>query len=276
MELLVSENAKLLAENIALREEVERLRALIPDEEPMEEDLVLTSDEEEEEEKAEEVFVDVGEVKEVRPRICPLEIARVKAGLTKVWDDKQCVDGLYKQFVSFWDITTKQLSGERKERYTEAWQRRKYGEFYQYCPGVKRFSKAVGYSRKFHLNAKEKEMSKKIMDSRRANPNKYTTTDDIRALAKKEGYTITKSQEKTLQHWDKSDWRFEKLMEQKVIYAYEYVIHYTKGGGMRVMMEKTYSASRTRAWVDKDAEGVKRGEQLNDYCRGNIILRKKK
>lgn len=279
---------QLLAENIALRAEVERLRALIPDEDPMDEDFVLTSDEEEEEEE----FSDVSETEEdTRPRICPLEIASVKAGLTKVWADEQRCGALFdcdadedrkkrlRRCVTmpFWDITTKQLAGERKMRYHENWQRRQYGEFYQYVPGVSQFRKEWGYSRKFHLTAKEKEASVKMMEHRRANPKKYTTTDDIRALAKAEGYTITKSQEKTLQHWDTSDWGFEKLMEKKIIYAYEYVIHYTKGGGMRVISEQTYSASRTRAVAVKDkAVGVKRGEQHNDYCRGNIILRKKK
>ena len=276
---------QLLVENLAHKAEVERLRALIPDEDPMEEDFVLTSDEEEEEEE----FSDVSETEDTRPRICPLEIARVKAGLTKVWCDEQRCGALLdcdmeedrrkrlsgSVLTTFWDITTKQLSGERKMRYHENRQRRQYGEFYQYVPGVSQFRKEWGYSRKYHLNAKEKEASVKIMDSRRANPKKYTTTADIRALAKAEGYTITKSQEKTLQQWDTSDWGFEKLMKRKSIYAYEYVIHYTKGGGMRVISEQTYSASRTRAIADK-AEGVKRGQQSDDYCRGNIILRKKK
>ena len=275
-------NSKLMHENIALKKEiadlkkeVERLRALIPDEDPMEEDFVLTDDEEEVEE-------------DTRPRICPLEIARVKKTLTKVWRDEQrCValldcdvdEDRRKRLegsvtMPFWDITTKQLSGERKMGYPEEWQRKKYGEFYQYVPGVSQFRKEFGYSRKYHLTAKEKEESKKIMDSRRANPKILTTTADIRARAKAEGYTITKSQEKTLQHWDKSDWGFEKLMERKIIYAYEY---YTKGGGMRVISVQTYSASRTRACVwNGKAEGVKGGCDNSDYCRGNIILRKKK
>jgi len=274
---LVSENAKLLAENLALKKEVERLRALIPDEDPMEEDFVLTDDEEEVEE-------------DTRPRICPLEIARVKKTLTQVWASDQvvcpCVDIDDKdrdkktnkwEKKSFLEITTKELLGEHKWRYHDERQRRMYGEYFQLVPGVSQFRTHPKYRRKFHLNAKEKALGNKIMEKRRADPKILTTTDDIRARAKAEGYTITKHQAKTLQSWDVADWGCEGLMNSKIIYAYEYAIHYTKGGGMRVMSQNIHSASHTRYIGHKyKAEELKRGFEGGDYMQGNIILRKKK